>query len=452
MALIQAGNYPAGAPSTITLPLNGRPWADLTLATPAVPWREGDRVQVRVEGGPTYQMTVERVGPCGGFARVRLMGGSGGLSRDIPARWYRDIEAVKVLREIIEDCGESAGELNLPGKLPTWVRPTGPAHEALRALMMRYPHHIWQMTPDGQLSVGLPNWREHGAPLPVEAEDAAAGVWTCGLRPSLRPGEHIELVRGDEKFGKRVTRVTHSVTKTYKQLHLRTLVGSGNGQDSGITGLDMAVQRAVRWVDYLALYPAEVLRDHGDHTLDLRPEHPLLPEMTHVRLVQPLPGTRIKLKAGGTVLLGFQAGDPARPLAQHYGAAELELLDIVTGQGQSIRIDDDRGQRSPDESSYANPTIRVQDAAGQQVELRPKAGEIRLRANTRVLVDSASEVQVKGETVNIKAQAATIDAASVRLAGGGPPVARVGDTITGTCPAGPVTGTITSGSGKVVSG
>lgn len=451
MALIQAGNYSAGAPSTITLPLNGRPWADLTLATPSVPWREGDRVQVSVQDGPTYQMTVERTGPSGGFTRVRLVGGTGGLGRDIPARWYRDIEAVKVLREIIEDCGESAGSLNLSGKLATWVRPAGPAHEALRALMMRYPHHLWQITPEGKLSVGMPSWQEHAEPLPVEAEDAAAGVWTCALRPSLLPGEHVTLVRGEEEIGKRVTRVTHSVSKPYK-LRLRTLVGSGNGQDSGISGLDAAVQRAVRWVDYLALYPAEVLRDHGNHTLDLRPEHPLLPEMTHVRLVQPLPGTRVRLKAGGTVLLSFQAGDPARPLVQHYGAAELELLDIVTGQGQSIRIDDDRGLRSPDDSSYGNPTIRVQDAAGQQIEMRPKAGEIRIKANSRVLVDSGGEVQVKGATVNIKAQTANIDAASVQLAGGGPPVARVGDTITGTCPAGPVTGTITSGSAKVQAG
>ena len=41
MALMTAAGIPVGAPSTLTLHLNGRPTADLTLSQP-VSWKAGD--------------------------------------------------------------------------------------------------------------------------------------------------------------------------------------------------------------------------------------------------------------------------------------------------------------------------------------------------------------------------------------------------------------------------
>lgn len=470
MALISAGGYGAGAPSQFTLPLNGRPWADLQLAARSLPWQQGDAVEVAVQGGPTYRMTVQHIGPRGGFMQVRLIGGSGGLAREVSAKQYRDIEAITVLRELLEECGEVPGTLSLPGRLPTWVRPAGPAHEALRALMMRYPSHVWQLAPDGRVHVGAPDWRDHEQAFPVESEDSAAGTFTGMLTPSLLPGVRLTMTRGEEKIVKRVTRVTHSMERVYaypnSQTRLRTTVGTGDGQDRGVSGLEAVARRALHWVDYLGLYDCEIIRDHGDHTLDLRPMHPSLPELTRVRLVQPLPGAKVRLRAGGVVLLSFQGADPSRPVALHYGLAELELLEVATGRGQLLRLDDDRGQKSPDDSRYQRPHVLVQDAAGQRVELWAEPGAERVTvqdsAGQRIELDSAQNtLTIKGgqsvkiessAEVTIKAVTANIDAGTVLLAGGGPPVARVGDTITGTCPAGPVTGIITSGSPKVQAG
>ncbi|MCD0156007.1 hypothetical protein [Deinococcus sp. 6GRE01] len=488
MALIEVSGFPAAAPSTITHPLTGRPWADITLGTPSVPFAAQDGVRLAVQDGQTYTMNVERVGAIGGFSRVRLVGGTGGLSRDIEAKYYRSIPAGTVVREILEECGETAGEIDLPGTLPAWLRPAGPAHEALRAVMMRYPDRVWRMDAAGVITVGVPKWPEYTGALAVESTDAASGTFVVPFNPSLMPGDHATLTRGEETFGKRVTRVSHSLSEVYayprNQVQVRTVIGTGNGEDSGVSGLEAVVQRATRWTDYTALYSCEVIRDHGNHELDLRPEHPLMPELTRVRLVQPLPGATVKLKAGSTVLLGFQAGDPARPVVVDYASAILERLEVRTGLGQSVTIDDDRGQVSPDDQLYLKPFIRVTDAAGQSVELWAQEGQERIRATDRAgqtllldatkgaervtLTDKAGQgltldpvgltVTLKSTgTLNINAtNTVNVTAPTVRL-NGAAAVARVGDSVqvSGVDSRGDTftaNGTITSGSPTVGAG
>lgn len=483
MAFLQVSGYAAGPPSSITHPLTGRPTADVTLAVPAVPWKQGDRVRVEVQDGPTYEMTVERVGPRGGFASAHLVGGSGGLSREIGPKWYRDIPVNTVVREILEECGEQAGEIDLPGTLPSWLRPAGPAHEALRAVMMRYPDRVWHMDPDGTVHAGAPTWPEYPDPVAIEEEDAASGLFRVAMTPSLKAGDHVTLTRGEEEIGKRVTRVTHSIGTVHSypkpQVRLRTLVHTGDGHDLGVSGLEAVVQRGTRWTDYCALYPCEVLRDHGDHTLDLRPEHPLMPELTRVRLVLPAPGSRVKLRKGATVLLSFQAGDPARPVVLHYGDGTLERLELKTGLGQTVVIDDDRGKVSPEDRLYQQPRVTLRDAAGQSVELwaekgrervqvkdkagqtvrlDPVAGRVEVRGTSEVIVRADTTVLVKaGATVDVEAGVVNVNGGRVNLAGGGPAVGRVGDAVRvdGVDSTGGVItliGTITSGSGKVGSG
>lgn len=465
MAYLTVSNIPAGAPSVLTLPLQGRPWADVTLATRAVPFKVYDEVQVSLQGADTYQMTVERIGGKGGFTAAYLVCGTGGLSREIGAKFYRDIPAQTVLEEILQDCGEVAGTIDLPGTLAAWVRAAGPAHEALRALMMRYPERIWRMRPSGEVDVGVPTWPEHAQAQRILHEDAAVGSYTVALDPKLQPGRHVTLSRGEEEFGKRITRVSHSLTEEYgyprNQTVLRSHLGTGDGEDMGVSGLEATVHRAMRWTDYLALYDCEVLRDHGDHTLDLRPSNPQLPELTKVRLVQPIAGARVKIKAGSVVLLSFQAGDPSRPVVLHYGTATLERLEIATGKGQLIQIDDDRGEVSPEDQLYTRSFIRLQDVAGQSIELWAQDGAERIRVQDKA--GQRMELNAAAQTVTLQG-VGTLNVTTpgvVNVSGGhinlnsGPPVARVGDQIQiiGVMP-GPatLTGTIITGSPTVSSG
>lgn len=478
MPLISVSGQPAGPPSTLTHPLTGRPWADVTLALSRAPHATGDRVQVELEGGEAYTMTVERIGPRGGFVSTRLICGTGGLGQIISAKYYRDIPATTVLREILEDCGEAAGTLDLPGTLPAWTRPEGPAHEAVRALMMRYPTHIWRMDPSGQVHVGVPKWPEHDDPVRIESEDSAAGTYVCELRPSLLPGQHATLARGEEEIGKRVTRVTHVVdtTGTYAPAPvLRTIVGTGDGEDLGVSGLEQAVRRTMRHTDYHALRPATIIRDHGNHEVDLEVLEAGWPQLVRVPLLVPLPGVQVKVKAGSPALLLFEQGDPSQPRAECRASATLEFIQLRTGKGQKVTMDDDRGGVSPEDKVYLKSFLKLEDQAGQKVELwaedkkeritvQDKAGQtvellaqvgqervtVRDKAGSTLVMDGVARTVAltsAGDMTLAAAGLLTLNGTHISL-GGEQPVARTGDAVS--TPAGP--GVITGGSSKVGGG
>ncbi|MFC5846743.1 hypothetical protein [Deinococcus petrolearius] len=479
MPLISVSGLPAGPPSTITHPLTGRPWADVTLALPSAPWAAGQQVEVELEGGATYRMTVERIGPRGGFVSARLIGGTGGLGQTITAKYYRDIPAATVLREVLEECGEAAGTLDLPGTLSAWTRPEGPAHEAIRALMMRYPAYAWRMDPGGQVHAGVPKWPPHADPLRIEREDAAVGTYVCELRPSLLPDQHVTLTRGEEEIGKRVTRVTHAIDTLpgygSPAPLLRTVVGTGDGEDLGVSGLEQAVRRTMRHTDYHALRPATIIRDHGNHEVDLEVLEAGWPQLVRVPLLVPLPGVQVKVKAGSPALLLFEQGDPAQPRAECRASATLEYIQLRTGKGQKVTLDDDRGGVSPEDKVYLKPFLKLEDQAGQKVELwaeekkervtvRDKAGQtvellaqvgqervtVRDKAGSTLVMDAVARAVTLTSAGNMTLTAAgvlTLDGTHISL-GGEQPVARVGDAVS--TPAGP--GTIAGGSSKVGSG
>ena len=155
-------------------------------------------------------------------------------------------------------------------------------------------------------------------------------------------------------------------------------------------------------IDYLALYPTTVLVDHGDMTLDLRPDDERLPYLVRVPLRVFLPGAYVKVKPGSRVLVGFEGANPDHPVAYLWESGGTLIVEIATDGGRKIRADDESGK------------ITVSDPA---------------------IVE--------------------IDAPTIRLAGGGPAVARVGDTveISGVTPGGAtVTGVIISGSSHTSSG
>lgn len=83
---------------------------------------------------------------------------------------------------------------------------------------------------------------------------------------------------------------------------------------------------------------------------------------------------------------------------------------------------------------------KVKNYSPDTIQLRNEAG------NTYAEIDGTTfNIKTPG-TVNIGG------GCDIVLADGGPPVARVGDAIVGTCPCGGVSGTIASGSSKVTSG
>lgn len=117
-----------------------------------------------------------------------------------------------------------------------------------------------------------------------------------------------------------------------------------------------------RALDYLALYPATVLQDHGDMHLDLRPDDERLPPLVRVPLRVFLPGCYVKVKAGSRVLLGFEGANPERPVAYLWEAGSTEVVEIRTARGARVRIDDGAGKtrvEDPTRVEVEAPVIRL---------------------------------------------------------------------------------------------
>jgi hypothetical protein len=96
------------------------------------------------------------------------------------------------------------------------------------------------------------------------------------------------------------------------------------------------VDRVMARVDYHALYPCRVISQNADLTLELKPDVDKFgPGLSRVPLRLGLPGVSVKVKAQARVLLGFEGGDPQRPVATLWEADGLDEI-TITAQTKAI--------------------------------------------------------------------------------------------------------------------
>jgi hypothetical protein len=96
-----------------------------------------------------------------------------------------------------------------------------------------------------------------------------------------------------------------------------------------------ALYKALRLerLDYLAMYPATVIRDHGDLHVDLEADDPSIGQLTRVPIWLGLPGvTAMTVANGSRVLLGFHQGHPDK----HFADLWRGLRSITLEAGQTI--------------------------------------------------------------------------------------------------------------------
>lgn len=95
---------------------------------------------------------------------------------------------------------------------------------------------------------------------------------------------------------------------------------------------DTFINTAMRRVDFYALYPAKVIAQKNDLTLELQPEdvrfQALLPGLTKVPIRLGIPGAKVTVQVGGRVLLGFEAGNQQAPVALLWDTSVVTKLEI----------------------------------------------------------------------------------------------------------------------------
>lgn len=93
--------------------------------------------------------------------------------------------------------------------------------------------------------------------------------------------------------------------------------------------LSRFVRHTMSGVDYFAHYPAKVVAQAGDFSLDVIPDDPRLPGMQRVPLRLGVPGVTAKVSPGSRVLVFFEGGAPSAPAASIWQASTLTELVIT---------------------------------------------------------------------------------------------------------------------------
>ncbi len=105
------------------------------------------------------------------------------------------------------------------------------------------------------------------------------------------------------------------------------------------------MRRITARVDYLALYPSVVAGQDTDGRLHLVPEDGRLSSCRGVPIRLGLPGVTVRVANGARVLLGFEAGDPARPVATLWESGSVTEL-VVNGATTGAAREGDSVARS----------------------------------------------------------------------------------------------------------
>jgi len=191
----------------ISMPLAGIWTAEAELDADEVPLgRASIAIAVEDTSPVTFLGTVIESGAFEGRARAFIVGGAGGLRRELPPRQYRIAPPRIIAAAILREAGELAGDLSaLEGllPLPRWVRSRSTGAAALSVLCRRLGVG-WRVLRDGSVRVGSEAWAPYaGAPFLVEHDGASGRAVAAQDAPDIEPG----VVLG----GRRIGGVVHAV-------------------------------------------------------------------------------------------------------------------------------------------------------------------------------------------------------------------------------------------------
>lgn len=288
------------------------------------PEKFSGRVEIEDEAIGTLVGTVPKdgVNVFVGRVQARVLGGAAGFGAWCEPKFYRGIQASTALSDALSVGGESlSGEsTGVDVQLPFWTRPEAIVGEAFEEIVSSLGL-VWRVLDDGTVWVGKETWPE--ADLAKEAlileENAAERRAVLSDAGRLRPGQTFE--------GRHVGRVELVVTPE----EVRTAAWFQEADTDGDpvrAALAKIVGQMTRTIDYLAKYPARVVSQNGDGTLELILTSDRMPDMSRIPIRYGVPGVRAKVKAGGFVDVEFEHGDPSMPIATVWDRESVTELTI----------------------------------------------------------------------------------------------------------------------------
>jgi hypothetical protein len=267
----------------------------------------------------------------GGRTIVRVVGGQDELKKQLPARYYYRTTLKQVLDDILRETGETldvagSSAAMLSRQLARWSRAAGQARAALSALCAEAGGY-WRITRLGRLVVlssGQERWDMVGMRFVLGPRDPARNVVEVSpeAEPLARPGTVVSGMKVQETLTQ-ITSGSLEQTLTLAATDGRVTGAAAQFMESSKRATELPLLYA-RW------YPAKVVRQAEDGTLELYPDDESIRGngITHVPIRHGLPGVTVKVKLGQKVILFFEDGDPKKPACALWpdGSSVLEVV------------------------------------------------------------------------------------------------------------------------------
>lgn len=213
MSLLTANDIPV-IDAHISLSRVGRGAASLALASSAGP-APGESVILQFGSGQQMRCTCVMGQRVMGRWHAAAVFGSGKLHNINSSRYYEGIPAATVARDILNECGETPGQIDLPGTLTRYVRQSAPAYQQLAALLDG-TNRYWRVQDDGSVWIGVDAYPNVG-PVNVLDANPAASRYLLRLNLEVRPGTAlIGVLDGLEWPLGNVERVAHWIGRTLR--------------------------------------------------------------------------------------------------------------------------------------------------------------------------------------------------------------------------------------------
>jgi hypothetical protein len=275
--------------------------------------------------GITWSGTVRRGGVDNGRIVLLVVGGAGGLERELDPKYYVDATSALPLDDIIRECGESLSSSSAAEarsmQLARWTRRRERGGVSLADLASALGLD-WRVLPDGEVWVGTEAWSAATLEHDVIHVDPARDYRLLGVdAPTLVPGTTLD--------GRRVGYVLHTIDPRSVRSEVWLDPSEGRLSDRPKRWLERFLDRVLRRVDRTALYPARVVQQSADGTLEVQIDDQRWSSLTKVPIRPFVPGATIKVAGGARVLIGWEEADPRKPYAALWESGTLTDLTVA---------------------------------------------------------------------------------------------------------------------------
>lgn len=257
-----------------------------------------------------------------GRVRAKVTGGAGGFGTPCPPKFYRQMDAATVLKDALAVGGEKLApdSTGIGSQFPFWTRHESSVGEAFEEAVAALDA-VWRVLDDGTVWVGTETWPD--AEVLDEAEileeNPAERTAILSDAESIRPG----TTYGGRHIGRVEIHIEPEQTRT--QVWFQDQDSEGDPVRAALTKI---VRQMTRTIDFLAMYPAKVVSQNGDGTLELKPTSDRMPGMSRIPIRYGVPGVRAKVKRDSYVALEFEQGSPSRPVATVWDRESVAELTI----------------------------------------------------------------------------------------------------------------------------